>query len=155
MPPVCKAVSGIVCLMWAYSFTSESVFNAEVYPCKKHIPVVATAVPFGLKLTLTLPILLFAVIARYAPETVSGPPSGESDMTQYLFNTFCNEHYFCKTCGIRAFGIGNPPGMGRVYGVNLGCLENATPEELSTAPIVYIDGKHDNWNSPPAITCYL
>lgn len=81
--------------------------------------------------------------------------SGESNMTQYLFNTFCNEHYFCKTCGIRAFGIGNPPGMGRVYGVNLGCLENATPEELSAAPIVYIDGKHDNWNSPPAITCYL
>jgi hypothetical protein len=81
--------------------------------------------------------------------------SGESDMTQYLFNTFCNEHYFCKTCGVRAFGIGNPPGMGRVYGVNLGCLDNATPEELSAAPIVYIDGKHDNWNSPPAITCYL
>lgn len=80
--------------------------------------------------------------------------SGESELIQYLFNSMRNEHYFCKRCGVRPFGIGNMPSGDRIYGVNLGCLENATPEELAAAPIVYIDGKHDK-QSAPAITSYL
>ena len=81
--------------------------------------------------------------------------AGEAELTKYLFNTRRNEHYFCKHCGVRSFGIGNTPDGQRVYGVNLGCLENATPEELAAAPVVYVDGKHDNWNQSPAITSYL
>jgi hypothetical protein len=81
--------------------------------------------------------------------------AGQDALTRYLFNTKRNEHYFCRTCGVRAFGIGNAPGPGTVYGVNLGCLEDATPEELAAAPIVYIDGKHDNWQNPPSVTSYL
>ena len=82
--------------------------------------------------------------------------SGESELTKYLFNTRRNEHYFCRHCGVRCFGIGNAPDpVNRVYGVNLGCLEDATPEELAAAPIVYVDGKHDRWHEAPAITSYL
>jgi hypothetical protein len=81
--------------------------------------------------------------------------SGESELTKYLFNTKRNEHYFCKHCGVRCFGIGNAPDVNRVIGVNLGCLENATPEELAAAPIIYTDGRNDNWHQPPAITSYL
>ena len=80
--------------------------------------------------------------------------SGESELTQYLFNSKRNEHYFCKHCGVRPFGVGNTPDGERIYGVNLGCLEDATPEELAAAPIVYIDGKND-WHSTPPITSYL
>ena len=81
--------------------------------------------------------------------------SGQSELTKYLFNSMRNEHWFCKHCGVRAFGVGNPPGLGTIYGVNLGCLEDATPEELAAAPIVYTDGRHDRWDRVPAITSYL
>jgi hypothetical protein len=81
--------------------------------------------------------------------------AGEAELTKYLFNTRRNEHYFCKHCGIRCFGIGNAPDMNRVIGVNLGCLEDATPEELAAARIIYVDGRNDNWHRAPAITSYL
>jgi hypothetical protein len=80
---------------------------------------------------------------------------GKSAVQQYLFNSMQNEHYFCKTCGVRAYGIGHDPESGEVVGVNIGCLEDATPEELAAAPIRYCDGKYDNWQNPPAITSYL
>ena len=80
--------------------------------------------------------------------------SGETELTQYLFNSMRNEHYFCKHCGVRSFCIGHTPEGVKIYGVNLGCLEDATPEELAATPIVYIDGKHDRHSAPP-ITSYL
>ena len=80
--------------------------------------------------------------------------AGQSELTLYLFNSMRNEHFFCKHCGVRSFGIGNTPDGNRIYGVNLGCLEDVTAEELAAAPIIYIDGKHDR-NSAPPITSYL
>jgi hypothetical protein len=80
---------------------------------------------------------------------------GKSAVQQYLFNSMQNEHFFCKTCGVRAYGIGNSPEVGEVVGVNIGCLEDTTPEELAAAPIRYCDGKYDNWQNQPAITSYL
>jgi hypothetical protein len=80
---------------------------------------------------------------------------GKPNLQQYLFNSMQNEHYFCRTCGVRAFGIGNSPEVGEVVGVNVGCLEDATPEELAAAPIRYVDGRHDNWQNPPAVFSYL
>jgi hypothetical protein len=82
--------------------------------------------------------------------------AGKSELTQYLFNSRRNSHYFCRHCGVRPFGIGNEPDPeNQIYGVNLGCLENVTPEELAAAPVVYVDGRHDNWQNAPAITSYL
>jgi len=73
---------------------------------------------------------------------------GESELTQYLFNTRKNFHYFCRHCGVRAFGVGNETPMGKMYGVNLGCLENVSDEELSRVPITYVDGRNDRFESP-------
>lgn len=97
---------------------------------------------------------------RFSPAVVKPQAfrllAGESELTKYLFNTRRNAHYFCRHCGVRPFGIGNEPDVAkRVYGVNLGCLENATPEELAAAPIVYIDGRHDRWHAAPPITSYI
>jgi hypothetical protein len=80
---------------------------------------------------------------------------GQDELQKYLFNSMRNEHWFCRTCGVRGFGIGNPPGLGKVIGVNLGCLDDVTDEELAAAPIVYIDGAHDNWGAAPAVTKHM
>jgi len=42
-----------------------------------------------------------------------------------------------------------------MYGVNLGCLNDVTDEELSHAPITYVDGRHDRWQSAPEFFSYL
>jgi len=81
--------------------------------------------------------------------------SGEADLTQYLFNTRKNQHYFCKHCGVRSFGIGTETPIGPMYGVNVMCLEDASDEELANAPITYVDGQHDNWQNAPEFFRHL
>jgi hypothetical protein len=66
-----------------------------------------------------------------------------------------NHHFFCKRCGVRAFGVGNDTPIGKMYGVNLGCLEDVPEEELSRLSITYIDGLHDNWPQAPKFTRHL
>jgi len=60
------------------------------------------------------------------------------------------QHFFCKHCGVRAFGVGNETPIGKMYGVNVGCLEGVTEEELSKVPITYVDGLNDRWQDAPA-----
>ena len=47
-------------------------------------------------------------------------------LTEYLFNTRKNQHFFCKVCGVRPFGIGTETPIGKMYGVNIGCLQDVT-----------------------------
>ncbi|MES3007550.1 MAG: GFA family protein [Pseudomonadota bacterium] len=81
--------------------------------------------------------------------------SGESELTQYLFNSMKNQHYFCKHCGVRAFGIGTETPIGKMYGVNLGCLSDVTEEELAGLTITYVDGMHDQWQNAPQFFNHL
>jgi hypothetical protein len=81
--------------------------------------------------------------------------SGEGEMTEYLFNTKKNQHFFCKRCGVRAFGVGTETPMGKMYGVNIGCLEGVSEEELSKIPITYTDGLQDRWQTAPEFYAHL
>ena len=81
--------------------------------------------------------------------------AGEADLTKYLFNTRKNEHYFCRHCGVRAFGVGTETPIGLRYGVNLGCLEDASDEEVANAPVTWVDGRSDNWANAPAFFRHL
>ena len=80
--------------------------------------------------------------------------AGESELTEYRFHSKHNAHQFCRTCGVRPWGIGALPDGTAIYGVNIGCLENVAPDVLAAAPIVYVDGAHDRFEPPP-ITAYL
>lgn len=81
--------------------------------------------------------------------------AGESELTRYVFASQKNHHYFCRHCGIRVFGIGNETPIGKMYGVNIGCLEGVTEEELSRIPITYVDGMHDRPDRAPEHFQYL
>jgi hypothetical protein len=81
--------------------------------------------------------------------------SGQSELTEYLFNAKKNQHFFCRRCGVRAFGVGNDTPIGTMYGVNVGCLEGITEEELSKVPVIYVDGMNDRWQEAPAFFSHL
>ncbi len=81
--------------------------------------------------------------------------AGEQNLTKYLFNSRKNEHYFCATCGVRPFGIGTETPIGRMYGVNIGCLEGITEEELARLPITRVDGMHDRWQETPEYAAHV
>jgi hypothetical protein len=74
--------------------------------------------------------------------------AGEDALTEYLFNRRRNQHFFCKRCGVRPFGIGNDTPIGKMIGVNIGCLEGLDEETLSRIPIVYVDGLNDRIEAP-------
>lgn len=77
---------------------------------------------------------------------------GEPMLTEYLFNTRKNKHYFCKVCGVRPFGVGTETPVGMMYGVNIGCLEGISEEELSNIPITYVDGMNDRLERPAVVS---
>jgi hypothetical protein len=73
---------------------------------------------------------------------------GEAALVKYVFAGERNHHFFCGSCGVRVFGVGNDTPIGKMFGVNLGCLEGVSEETLSRIPIVYIDGMHDRMQPP-------
>jgi hypothetical protein len=81
--------------------------------------------------------------------------SGESDLTLYQFLTKRDKHMFCRHCGVHPFGIGVSPRWGEFYSVNVTCLDDVSEAELANAPITYLDGKNDNWETPPSETRHL
>ena len=62
--------------------------------------------------------------------------TGKNNITTYTYNTGVAQHYFCSTCGIKAFYIprSNPDGMD----INVRCLD----EQPNTINIIKFDGQH-------------
>jgi hypothetical protein len=76
---------------------------------------------------------------------------GESALSDYQFGSRMIHHLFCRHCGIKVMGRGSMEALGGTfYAVNLACLDDLSPAVLARAPVSYEDGRHDNWQSPPA-----
>jgi hypothetical protein len=82
--------------------------------------------------------------------------SGASDLSDYQFNTRSAHHTFCKHCGVHAFGSGDIAQIGgKYFSINIACLDGVDPAELVAAPVQYLDGRNNNWQSQPAETRHL
>jgi hypothetical protein len=64
---------------------------------------------------------------------------------------------FCSRCGVRPFSKGGylPQFGAEFHAVNIGCLDDATDEELTTTPIRFLDGRHDDFSRASDATRYL
>ena len=80
---------------------------------------------------------------------------GKESLTDYQFNRNNIHHLFCKTCGVKSFGRGIGPGGKPMVAVMLATVDNISDAELAALPIVYVDGRNDNFAKPPAETRHL
>jgi hypothetical protein len=76
--------------------------------------------------------------------------SGEQSLADYQFGQRRLHHPFCTACGVRPFSRADEQ-----VAVRVNCLEGVEPKELSAAPVVYFNGLHDDFKSPPAETRHL
>ena len=56
---------------------------------------------------------------------------------------------------VRAFGVGNETPLGKIYGVNVMCIDDVSDEELAQVPITYVDGRADHWQDAPLYFSHL
>jgi len=82
--------------------------------------------------------------------------SGADDLSDYQFGSKSAHHLFCRHCGVRSFGRGNIAEIGGEYvSVQLAALDDATPAELTEAPVKYFNGRDNDWWHAPAETRHL
>jgi hypothetical protein len=77
---------------------------------------------------------------------------GEASLSEYRCTTRTEQHFFCAACGVRPFGKGASKRWGPYVAVSVHCLDDATADELAAAPIAFLDGRNDNWTTPPLDT---
>ncbi|CAN7311213.1 GFA family protein [Massilia sp. LjRoot122] len=75
--------------------------------------------------------------------------AGAETLREYRYHTRRDAHYFCGNCGINTFSTGDSPSLGAFHAVVLASLDDLPPEELIAAPVRYLDGRNDNWTTPP------
>jgi hypothetical protein len=93
--------------------------------------------------------------ARVAPEQFR-LLSGESELTDYQFNTKSCHHLFCKHCGVRAFEWADiPQAGGKYYSVQVTCLDDLDVDAVLAGPLTLCDGRNNNWWAAPAETRHL
>jgi hypothetical protein len=81
--------------------------------------------------------------------------AGADSLREYRYGTRRDAHYFCAACGVNTFSTGATAALGPFHAVVLACLDDASLDELLAAPVRYLDGRNDNWTTPPAETRHL
>ena len=76
--------------------------------------------------------------------------AGEDDLRGYEWGAKISRRFFCGRCGVHCFGRGYLEEIGGDYvAVNLNCLVGFDPAD---SPVIFWDGRHDNWQAGPRPT---
>lgn len=62
---------------------------------------------------------------------------------------------FCKHCGIRLWTEGDIPDYPRFWNLFVPTLDDASPDELTSGPIEWLDMANDHWDRAPARVDHL
>ena len=72
----------------------------------------------------------------------------EAALGEYEWGHKVMKRYFCKTCGTQCFAKGHLPQLGGDFvSFSYNAIDGLELEQL---PVVYWDGRHDNWQAGPA-----
>ena len=76
--------------------------------------------------------------------------AGEESLRAYEWGAKTSKRFFCVHCGVHCFGRGYLEEIGGHYvAVNLNCVDGFDP---AAAPVIYWDGRHNNWEAGPRPT---
>lgn len=80
---------------------------------------------------------------------------GQENLGDYTFGRMNIHHMFCKTCGVKSFGRGKGADGTALVAVVLSCVDDIPDAELASLPIMYVDGRQDNFAAAPTETRHL
>ncbi len=76
--------------------------------------------------------------------------SGAENLSSYAWGGKTAQRYFCRICGIHCFARGFLAEVGGDYvSINLNAIDDIEVDQL---PLVYWDGRHNNWYAGPRAT---
>lgn len=81
--------------------------------------------------------------------------SGEAELATYQFAARKIRHRFCQKCGVKLFGQSTDATGRPFFAVSLTALDDIPAARLAAIPIRYFNGRHDDYEHPPADTSLL
>jgi hypothetical protein len=80
---------------------------------------------------------------------------GADALSDYQFGTRRIHHLFCRNCGVKSFSRGNGSDGKEHFAVAVSCLDDVADAELAALPVIYVDGRNNDFRSQPAETRYM
>ena len=80
---------------------------------------------------------------------------GADALSEYHFGASRIHHLFCRHCGIKSFARGDGPEGKQFVAVAVSCLDDVPDTQLAALPIMYVDGRNDNFQAAPEQTKQL
>lgn len=75
---------------------------------------------------------------------------GEEELSVYQFAARKIRHRFCRQCGVKVFGESTDAQGKPFFAVSLPALDDISAARLAALPIRYFNGRHDDYEHPPA-----
>jgi hypothetical protein len=80
---------------------------------------------------------------------------GDEVLTDYQFGSERIRHRFCRICGVKPYGIADIAELGRLYAINVACLDGLSDVQRAHIPVRFENGREGDYDHAPAEGRYL